>query len=203
MRVIAGRARGRRLASVPGTGTRPITDRAKEALFAVLRDVVPGARVLDLFAGTGSVGIEALSRGAEHCTFVEESPLAVRTLRANLEHTGLADGARVLRCDVFRLLHSGPVEGYDLVYVAPPQYHGLWRRTLLALDQAPGWVTDGGRVVVQIHPREVEAVPLRHLAEVDRRHYGSVLLWFYASPDPTPPSDTADPALGAGTTGTS
>src|SRR6185295_15055806 len=87
MRVIAGAARGRRLSAVPGDTTRPITDRAKEALFSILAPEIEDARVLDLFAGTGSVGIEALSRGAAACTFVELEKRAIDTIRGNLEHT--------------------------------------------------------------------------------------------------------------------
>ncbi len=183
MRVIAGEARGRRLLSVPGTKTRPITDRAKEALFSILHGRVGGARVLDLFAGTGSVGIEALSRGAAWCDFVEMAPAAVKTIHANLERTGLADRARVLRRDVFPFLKGEPDMPYDVVYVAPPQYRGLWRRTLAALDERPQWVDKTGLIVVQIHPREEEELDLAHWEERDRRQYGSVLLLFYEALD--------------------
>ncbi|MER3469301.1 MAG: 16S rRNA (guanine(966)-N(2))-methyltransferase RsmD, partial [Thermoflexus sp.] len=100
MRVISGSAKGRRLKSLPGAGTRPIADRVKTALFDILGASVVGARVLDLFAGTGSVGIEALSRGAAEAVFVEKDPRAVRVLRENLQRTGLADRARVVRGDV-------------------------------------------------------------------------------------------------------
>ena len=182
MRVIAGRARGRRLSPVPGEGTRPITDRAKEALFAVLQADVPDARVLDLFAGTGSVGIEALSRGAAWCDFVDAAPAAVRTIQDNLVHTGLGAGGRVVRRDVFALLAEAPGEGYHLVYVAPPQYRGLWSRALQALDARPERVAEDGVVVVQIHPREDAALDLQHLAEFDRRRYGSTMLCFYEWP---------------------
>jgi 16S rRNA (guanine(966)-N(2))-methyltransferase RsmD len=201
VRVIAGRARGRRLSAVPGAGTRPITDRAKEALFGILRHDVVGARVLDLFAGTGGVGIEALSRGAARCDFVERDPRALRTLRANLDHTGLAAGAGVHRADVFAFLRAAPAAPYDLVYVAPPQYHGLWRQTLDLLDARPGWVASDGMVVVQIHPREEEPLALSHLAAVDRRRYGSVLLLFLARADgPRPGGSPAAPGAGAGAT---
>jgi len=180
MRVIAGRARGRKLAPVPGEGTRPITDRAKEALFGVLGAAVEDARVLDLFAGTGGVGIEALSRGAAACDFVEASPGAARTIRANLEQTGLAGAhARVMRRDVFALLGDRPPAAFDLVYVAPPQYRGLWERALRALDARPEWVAPEGTIVVQIHPREEAPLALEHFAETDRRTYGSVRLQFY------------------------
>jgi 16S rRNA (guanine966-N2)-methyltransferase len=184
MRVIAGIAKGRRLKSVPGHVTRPITDRAKEALFNILGDFVVGARVLDLFAGTGAVGIEALSRGAAEVAFIDKSPAALRTLRENLQHTRLADRAIVLRTDAFKYL-SGPIEvPFDLIYVAPPQYKGLWADALRAIDRCPAWLStypegEGGIVVAQIHPREYQDLALENLLEYDQRKYGSTLLCFY------------------------
>ncbi|GBD09765.1 Ribosomal RNA small subunit methyltransferase D [Candidatus Thermoflexus japonica] len=179
MRVISGSAKGRRLKSLPGSSTRPITDRVKTALFDILGPSISGARVLDLFAGTGSVGIEALSRGAAGAVFVEKDPRAIRVLRENLQQTGLLDRARVIRADVFAFLRSGPVEPFDFIYVAPPQYRGWWRRTLELLDARPGWLAASGIIVVQIHPREFEEVPLHHLHRADRRDYGSTHLLFY------------------------
>ncbi|HXF68648.1 MAG TPA: 16S rRNA (guanine(966)-N(2))-methyltransferase RsmD [Thermoflexus sp.] len=187
MRVISGSAKGRRLKSLPGPGTRPITDRVKTALFDILGPAVAGARVLDLFAGTGSVGIEALSRGAAEAVFVEKDPRAIRVLRENLQGTGLADRARVVRADVFAFLRSGPPHPFDLIYIAPPQYRGWWRRTLELLDERPGWLAPGGTAVVQIHPREFEEVPLRHLRLADRRDYGSTHLLFYRRHEGEPP----------------
>lgn len=184
MRVIAGIAKGRRLRSVPGDVTRPITDRAKEALFNILADFIGGARVLDLFAGTGAVGIEALSRGAAEVVFIDKSPAALRTVRANLEHTRLAEQAIVLRADAFKYL-AGPIEAsYDLIYVAPPQYKGLWAEALLAIDRRPAWLStsdedESGIVVAQIHPREYQDLPVRNLVEYDQRKYGSTILCFY------------------------
>ena len=197
MRVIAGSARGRRLKPVPGDGTRPITDRAKEALFSILAREVPGAWVLDLFAGTGGVGIEALSRGAEGCDFVDLAPEALQTIQANLAATGLAsDDVRVLRRDAFQFLSRPPEMPYHLIYVAPPQYKGLWLRALLALDAEPGWLAEDGVIVVQIHPREEQAVALAHFEERDRRDYGSVRLIFYG-PRLDPIAPEGDPALRA------
>jgi 16S rRNA (guanine(966)-N(2))-methyltransferase RsmD len=179
MRVIAGSARGTRLLGPPsGTGARPITDRAKEALFSILGPSLAGARFLDLFSGTGAVGIEALSRGAAEAVFVERHPAMVRTLRQNLEKTGLAGRARIARADVFEYLRREP-EGFDVVYVAPPQYRRLWADALELLDRRPGWVAEGGQVVVQVHPVELEEVELRNLRETDRRDYGKVTLAFY------------------------
>ena len=182
MRVIAGLAKGRRLRAVPGTGTRPITDRVKEALFDILQQRLPGCRFLDLFSGTGSVGIEALSRGAELAVFVERNPSAVAVIRQNLHTAGLSRGAEVIRDDVFRFLQREPRETFDLVYVAPPQYKGLWLRTLQALDSTD-WLSPQGLIVVQIHPKEYADAPLQGLALGDQRRYGSTTLCFYAVAD--------------------
>lgn len=178
MRVIAGKAKGKKLKAVPGTGTRPITDRAKSALFSILGADVVNARFLDLFAGTGGVGIEALSRGATEAVFVERGGAALRTIRENLAHTGLAGLARVVRADVFEYLSHPPVP-FDYVYVAPPQYKGLWAETLRALNRQPNWLEEDGWAIAQIHPREYEALVLDNLTQFDQRRYGSVMLCFY------------------------
>ena len=179
LRVIAGKARGRRLNSVPGTATRPITDRAKEALFDILAPDVPGSSWLDLFAGTGSVGIEALSRGADFVYFVDKKRQAVETIRSNLKATGLEQGSQVLRMDAFNLLERPSDRKFEYVFIAPPQYKGLWQRALSSLDSHPDWLADDAWVIVQIHPVEYEAFPLEHLREFEQRRYGSTLFVFY------------------------
>ena len=118
MRVIAGSAKGLRLAAVPD-GTRPLADRAREGLFSSLGEAVRAARVLDLFAGTGAVGIEALSRGADRADFVDSSAAAVRTVRENLRRAGLADRATVLRRDALRFVLGDPGP-FDVVFLDPP-----------------------------------------------------------------------------------
>jgi 16S rRNA (guanine(966)-N(2))-methyltransferase RsmD len=178
MRVIAGSAKGTPLQAVPGSGTRPISDRVKESLFNILGGEVEGACVLDLFAGTGSVGIEALSRGAEQATFVEKHPKATAIIRANLQRTHLQARGTVVQNDVFKYL-AGPVTPFDLVYIAPPQYQGLWLKALLAIDANPAWLEPAGLVVVQIFPKELEAASLAFLEMTDQRQYGSTLLCFY------------------------
>ena len=125
MQVIAGSAKGRKLKSVPGQTTRPILDRVKTALFDILRPGLAGIRVLDLFAGSGSVGIEALSQGAGECTFIDVEKRAIDTIRENLKITDLAGRAEVRHLDAFLFLRKCEVE-FDLVYVAPPQYVNLW-----------------------------------------------------------------------------
>jgi 16S rRNA (guanine(966)-N(2))-methyltransferase RsmD len=167
---------------VPGNGTRPISDRAKQALFNVLGGQIEGAVVLDLFAGTGSVGIEALSRGAASATFIERDRLAVETVQANLKVTGLGDRARVVRSDVFIHLRNDPKSGYDYIHIAPPQYKEMWVEAMNALDARPGWVNPDGLVVAQIDPLEFKPLPLQHLNLIDERRYGNTLLAFYERP---------------------
>lgn len=184
MRVIAGEARGQRLKLVPGESTRPITDRVKEALFNILGGMVLDSAFLDLFAGTGSVGIEALSRGAARATFVDRSRAAIDTIGHNLATTGLKEYAEVIRADAFEYLNRNLDSGFDLIYVAPPQYKGLWQRTLAALDQEPTLLNPDAWIMVQIDPVEAEAIELTSLFEFDRRKYGSTELIFYEHSSP-------------------
>jgi 16S rRNA (guanine(966)-N(2))-methyltransferase RsmD len=178
LRVIAGKAKGRKLKLVPGDTTRPIMDRVKEALFSILARDVYDADVLDVFAGTGSVGIEALSRGARHCTFWDLERRAIDTVTDNLTTCGFGALAVVRRTDAFSALRGQP-QPFDIVYVAPPQYKTMWLTALQALDAAPDWVAEDGRIVVQIDPEERQPVSLRHFAPYDERVYGSTLLWFF------------------------
>ena len=183
LRVIAGTARGRKLKSVPGDATRPIMDRVKEALFSILGSFVHGSRFLDLFGGTGSVGIEALSRGAAHATFCEIDRAALQVLRDNLQHTQLVDRASVLAMDAFEFLRRPSQAAFDYIYIAPPQYKGLWKEALQLLDANPTLLDADGIIVVQMHPREKEDVSLANLVAYDERRYGNTLLWFFERRD--------------------
>ncbi len=183
MRVVTGEAKGRKLKTLKTmTGTRPIMDRVKTALFDILADEVVDARFLDLFAGTGSVGIEALSRGASHATFIEMDAKILKLVRENLQITKLADRAETLQSDAFKFLTQGAGRRvYDIIYVAPPQYHDMAARALSLLD-ASSVVSNDGLVIIQIHPKEhanVVAVPCSRLVLSDERRYGSTLLMFY------------------------
>jgi len=178
-RIIAGKARGTHLKSVPGEGTRPITDRVKEALFNILGPDIRQADFLDLFAGTGSVGIEALSRGANSARLLDLNPKAVETIKANLVHTRLTSQAEVIRKDAFQFLKQPPDKAFHYIYIAPPQYKELWLRAILSVDNNPGWLSQDGWVVVQIDPIEYKALIPSHLVEFDQRRYGSTLLVFY------------------------
>lgn len=178
MRVIAGKSKGHRLRSVPGGWTRPITARAKSALFSIIGNGVVGCCFLDLFAGTGQVGIEALSRGAAEAVLVEQARPALHTIRQNLAHTRLEGGAHVVRADVFAFL-TRDVGAFDYVFIAPPQYRGLWSQTLHVLDRNTAWLADDAWAIAQIHPREYEDLTLARLGLFDQRTYGGVMLCFY------------------------
>jgi len=179
LRVIAGEARGRKLKSVPGDTTRPITDRTKESLFDILAGDVVDSTWWDLFGGTGAVGIEALSRGASFVRFSDRERLAVETIKFNLEHCRFESRAEVRRGDSFGLLAGTPDRTFDYVYIAPPQYKDMWKQALLRLDENPGWLGEDCEVIVQIAPREYEQVELVTLVEFEQRKYGSTLLVFY------------------------
>lgn len=128
MRVITGSARGRRLKELEGLETRPTTGKVKEALFSVIQFDIEGRRVLDLFAGTGQLGIEALSRGAECAVFVERRRDALQVIRENLEACGMTDKARVVNGDAMSYLKSG--EKFDLIFLDPPYTSGLLEQAL-------------------------------------------------------------------------
>jgi len=179
LRVNAGSARGRPLRSVPGDSTRPITDRAKASLFNIIRPSLAGASLLDLFAGTGAVGIEALSRGAGFVRFIDNKRVAVETISANLAATKLGQGAHVVQGDAFAQLAGPSDKSFDYVFIAPPQYKQLWSHALLALDNNPGWLVDDGWAIVQIDPKEYEQLALQNLEEFDQRKYGNTMLVFY------------------------
>lgn len=189
--MVTGEAKGRKLKTLKTmTGTRPIMDRVKTALFDILSTEVVGARFLDLFAGTGSVGIEALSRGAAHATFIEMDYKILKLVRENLQITKLADRAETVQADAFKFLENqatltGQKRTYDIIYVAPPQYQEMAAHALTLLDTS-SLVPENGFVIIQIHPKErtcVAAVPCTRLVLSDERRYGSTLLMFYKVPE--------------------
>ena len=177
MRVIAGRWGGRRLQAPPGDATRPTSDRVREALFSVLGTRVDGAHVLDLFAGSGALGIEALSRGAAAATFVDSAPAAIRALKANLDALG-AD-AEVRRADVRRFLGgaSAAARYYDLVFLDPP-YRLAARMGGRLSVQLPPVLSARATVVTESDRRD----PLDlELPLSDERRYGDTLIRIHGS----------------------
>ncbi len=189
MRVVAGSARGAKLLLVPGDGTRPILDRVKTALFDILRPRITGMVMLDLFAGSGSVGIEALSQGAAHCTFIDRGHKAVATIKKNLEVTGLLNRAEVLHTDALQYL-KGTTKTFDFIYIAPPQYKGLWIEAMRLVGGAlaapapenaeAGDEREPALAIVQIDPREYESLDFGPIREVRQKRYGNTLLVFFS-----------------------
>jgi 16S rRNA (guanine(966)-N(2))-methyltransferase RsmD len=167
-------------------------DRVKESLFDILRPRIAGLRVLDLFAGSGSVGIEALSQGAAFCTFIDRERRAVATVKKNLASTCLSDRALVLHTDALEFL-VGLRETFDLIYVAPPQYKRIWVEALrriamrLPLEADSSGKREDERaprlVIAQIDPKEYESLDLGALREVRQKRYGNSLLVFYEFSD--------------------
>ena len=180
-RVIAGTAKGIRLRA-PGPGTRPIADRVKQTLFAILEPELAGAHVLDLFAGSGAGGIEALSRGAASATFVEKDQGAAAVIDANLRSTGLAGlPASVVRWDVIRWLgETGGEVAYDLVLVDPPYAETETLARVLAILGAPGApLAAEARVVAKHFWRDRPPERIGRLAVERERRFGETALTFY------------------------
>jgi 16S rRNA (guanine966-N2)-methyltransferase len=179
-RVIAGSAKGIRLRA-PGPGTRPIADRVKQTLFAILEPDLPDAHVLDLFAGSGAAGIEALSRGAAAVTFVEKDAGAAAVIEANLRATHLTDRATVVRVDALRWLDGGPFAApFDVVIVDPPYAEtGLLASVLTALGRPDGPLADDPRVVAKHFWRDRPAERIGMLAVERERRFGETALTFY------------------------
>ena len=149
MRVIAGTARRLALKTVPGMETRPTTDRIKETLFNILQPYIPDSTFLDLFSGSGGIGIEALSRGAEHATFVEKNPKACACIRENLAFTKLAEHGKLLNMDVLQALRS--MEGqaaFDCIFMDPPYNHELEKSVLTYLAES-SLLAEEGIIIVE------------------------------------------------------
>ena len=195
-RVIAGSARGRRLAVPAGSLTRPTSDRTREALFSAVQSAVgdlEGRRVLDLYAGSGAVGIEALSRGAAHAALVEHDAKALRAIRANLHTLGLP-GATVIAEKVDRALATGPQAPYDVVFADPPYAldDAALGRTLAALADN-GWLADDALVVVERSSRGAEPAWPAAIEPLRSRKYGEATLWYgRAAPQPGSPPHRED-----------
>lgn len=179
LRVISGAAKGRKLKSVPGDTTRPITDRVKEALFNILTGDVIDSVWWDVFGGTGAVGIEALSRGAAFVRFTDLNRAPLDTIKVNLAATRFESRAEAKRADAFSLLASHPDHQFHYIYVAPPQYKEMWSQALMKLDSNMGWLAEDGWVIVQIDPKEYKQLKLENLEEFEQRRYGTTLLVFY------------------------
>jgi 16S rRNA (guanine966-N2)-methyltransferase len=186
MRVIAGMFGGRRLRAPLGSTTRPTSDRVREALFSILGPPPPGASVLDLFAGAGALGIEALSRGARRAVFVDSSRAALACLRRNLDDLGLAQVSEVHAGDVRRFaerLARRPPEGggFHWIFLDPPYAANLADGTLEALGGAPALTRDG-TVVLEHDRRLAPRQNYGSLVKAESRRYGDTELTFFHWP---------------------
>lgn len=175
MRIVAGRFRGRAIATPKHEGLRPTSDRVRESLFNVLAHGVEGfaldgARVIDLFAGTGALGLEALSRGAGYCLFVEDSAEARGLIRTNVEALQLTGATRIYRRDATDLGPAGTMAPFALAFLDPPYGKGLAEQALAALADG-GWLVAGAVIVVEERASVTVALPPAY-AQIDRRTYG-------------------------------
>ena len=179
MRVVGGRLRGRALKAPQSQAIRPTADRLRESLFNILMhaydDPVDGARVLDLFAGTGALGIEALSRGAAFVLFVDDGVEARALLRANVEALGLGGSIRIFRRDATKLGPAHPVEPFSLVFADPPYGKGLAEKALTSAREG-GWLTPGALIVIE--EATAAFIAPEGFEELERRAYGDSELVF-------------------------
>ena len=181
MRIVGGSFKGRTLAGPRSQSIRPTTDRTREALFNILAhgyaDALEGKRVLDLFAGTGAVGLEALSRGARFALFVEQSAEGRGLLRSNIEKLGVQGRSKVYRRDAAALGAIGTIEPFDLVFADPPYGQGLGERALAAA-RAGGWLRRGALVLLE-ERADAEPQPGSGVELLETRSFGDTAIRFY------------------------
>ncbi len=191
MRVISGTAKGKRLKAPAGLDTRPITDMIKEALFNVLGARVRDIRFLDLFAGSGSVGIEALSRGARKVVFVDYSSEAVKIIKENIDNCKFRDGYQILRNDVFKALRylKRQEDRFELIYIDPPfPNEKIFNEVMAAIDAIDILETDG-IVIIRAPRRKEMPIMFNGLNKYRSSHYGESSLHYYCRCEEDPKND--------------
>lgn len=181
MRITGGICRGGRLLSPAGLGLRPTSDKVRQALFNLLRDRVAGSVFLDLFAGVGSVGIEALSREASSVDFVEKSPQHARYIERNLQRHRLSDRGRIFQVDALAFLARPPrrPNGYDLIFLDPPYRSELLKKALRKVASGD-IIKPGGWVIVEHHRQQDPTAEVEGFTRVQERRYGETVLSFFA-----------------------
>lgn len=180
MRIIAGSARGRNLKSPRGMSTRPTSDRVREALFNILSTLVPDSRFLDLFSGTGAVGIEALSRGAAKAVLVEKDRTTTRIIYDNLKLCGMLDQAEILALDVAKAIQvlGKKKESFDLIFIDPPYKKGFEQPTIEKILEQQ-LLANGGTLVVESDQTDLPPERVNSLKTYRRERYGDTALTFY------------------------
>lgn len=182
MRIVGGTFKGHGLIGPKGDGTRPTSDRVRESIFNILGHSIDGfelggARVMDLFAGTGALGFEALSRGARFCQFVEESVEARGTIRNNAEALGVIGQCKIWRRDAMKLGPCAPQTPYGLIFADPPYGRGMGEKALASIIDG-GWLMPGGVVVLE-EAEKAAVGDLSGLTLIDTRSYGDTQVRFY------------------------
>ncbi|MGI6119576.1 MAG: 16S rRNA (guanine(966)-N(2))-methyltransferase RsmD [Desulfosporosinus sp.] len=177
MRIIAGEMRGRQLKTVEGMLTRPTSDKVKGAIFNILGDKVLDARVLDLFAGTGNLALEAISRGSHDAVLVEKSRVAHRVIRKNIEQMGVSHKVELLLMDAFKYLRRFPDEVFDLVFLDPPYYEGLVLKVILIL-KAHSYLAPDGVIVAETAKDEQLDGDLYPFEIRKIKDYGDTKVWY-------------------------
>jgi 16S rRNA (guanine(966)-N(2))-methyltransferase RsmD len=184
MRIIAGNFRGRKLVSPKNSPIRPTSDRVKEALFNMIGPKIPGSRVLDLFAGTGSLGLEAISRGAEYAVFVEKNAVSVKTLNENIWLLNIREDCEIIMADAVDALSRLDAKNitFDIVFVDPPYWENLYKKVLSALA---GYdiIKNGGLVIFE-HPSDIDIDKDKHsFVPIKKKRYGSTSISILAKED--------------------
>lgn len=175
MRIISGTARGRRLKTLEGNDVRPTTDKVKEAIFSAIQFDIEGRRFLDLFAGSGQMGLEALSRGAEFAVFVDSANDSIKVLKENVTATGFSEQSRIYRADALSYLSTCP-DTFDIAFLDPPYAGGLLEK---ALDSVCAKMSDFGTIICE-HPPEVTLPDCVNGFSVARRYrYGKINVTTY------------------------
>ncbi|HSJ09386.1 MAG TPA: 16S rRNA (guanine(966)-N(2))-methyltransferase RsmD [Longimicrobiales bacterium] len=177
MRIIAGRWRGHTITAPPGEKTRPTTDRVRESWMSVLQHGIDGATVLDLFAGSGALGLEMLSRGAAHVTFVEKAAAPLRVLQANIDRLGAAGEVEVVKGDALKYVDALEPFAFDIALADPPYDAGGAPRLMEAYARRPF-----ARILCIEH-RAGDALPQEGAVEVETRRYGQTALTFITAPE--------------------
>lgn len=181
MRIIAGDFKGRRLESPKDNSVRPTTDKAREALFSILANDIWGSRVLDLFGGTGGLGLEALSRGAAECVFADQSKESIRMIKNNIAHCGAGDRSRVMTGDFRRVLASQR-EPFDLIFLDPPYGSGMMD-TCFSMIRENELLKEEGFIVAEHRKEEQFPEEFHGYRLVKQRRYGIVMLSIYGCTD--------------------
>lgn len=182
MRIVGGKFKGHHLATPADSSTRPTSDRVREAIFNILEHSIADfsivdARVLDLFAGTGALGLEAISRGSRYCHFIDDGAAARGLIRTNADKLGVIGQAKIWRRDATKLGPCAPLPAFELVFADPPYNKGLGEKALRSLAEG-GWLTPGAIVVLEEADKAV-LPEITGLEQIDTRAYGETVVRFY------------------------